>query len=237
MKVCNFLYFFSLSLLSIGIQAKQYTHLGSLLEESKQYLQEKVYQDLPHEDHSAVNITSSGVDSRLKLHACDKPLTFQHRDSSKMKGTVSVKVSCNSPYAWSIYTKHKITLEKNIIVAKKHLTKNTILTATDLSFIQRDIYTQRTGYHLDTTSLIGKQLTRPLAKGAIIYQKQLTQAQMIKKGDNVSVVAKVGGLSVITTGTALSNGRIGEQIEVENKRSSRIIRAEITGKNSVEVIL
>lgn len=237
MKICNFLWFFSLSIASINVDAKEYMNLPTLVEDAKYYLQDRVFQDLSESDHSSVKITSQNLDARLKLHACDKPLTFEHRNASKIKGTVSIKVACRSPYTWSIYTKHKVTLEKPIIIANRSLPKNTVLRAQDLNTITRDIYSQRNGYSLDATLLIGKQTTRPISKGEIIYSRQLTQAQMIKKGDSVNVVAKVGNLSVITSGTALSDGSIGEQIDVENRRSSRIIRVEITGKNAVKVLL
>lgn len=237
MKVRNILYIFSLYILHLNAEAAGYMDLKALTQDAKFYLQSEVHKDLPDSDHKNVNITSSTLDQRLKLHRCDKPLTFTHSRSSTIKGTVSVKVSCHSPHAWSIYTKHKVALEKHIVVADKNLLKNHILSSSDLSFVKRNIYNERAGYSDNKASLIGQQLKRPIAKGYVIYHNLLTQADVIKKGDTVNVIATVGQLSVITSGVALSNGRMGEQIDVENRRSSRIIRVEITGKNAVKVIM
>ena len=237
MKIRNILYTFSLYLVHLNVEATGYVDLKDVVRDSRHYLQSEVHKDLSLEDRNDVNITSSVLDSRLKLHHCDNPLTFEHQRSSKMKGTVSVKVSCRLPHAWSIYTKHKITLEKQIVVANRNLQRNHILSDNDLSFVKRDIYTERIGYSHHKSAVTGQQIKRPVAKGGVIYHNILTRADIIKKGDTVNVVATVGSLSVITSGVALNNGRIGEQIDVENRRSSRVIRAEITGKNAVKVIM
>lgn len=237
MKVRNILYIFSLYTIQLNAEAVGYMDLNGVVQEAKNYLQSEVYKDLSVDDRNDVKITSANLDRRLKLHHCDNPLTFEHQRSSKMKGTVSVKVSCRSPHAWSIYTKHQITLQKLIVVADKNLLKNHILSANDLSFVKRDIYTERIGYSHHKSAVVGQQIKRSVAKGGVIYHHILTRADVVKKGDTVNVVATVGALSVITSAVALTNGRIGEQIDVENRRSSRVIRVEITGKNAVKVIM
>lgn len=237
MKSRNFLCFFSLLFLSMTVQAKAYMDLDELLKSSESYLQQRIYQQLAKTDYQNTKITSHTLDSRLKLTQCDKALTFTRKSSSALKGNISIKVSCHSPHAWSIYTKHNIALEKNIIISADNLPKGHVLTKKDITYIQRDIYTQRSGYLSNQSLVIGKQLKRSINSGEVIYSNQLHQPNLIKKGDSVSVVAKVGSLSVITLGIALDNGRIGEQIDIKNRRSSRVIRAEITGPDTVKVIL
>lgn len=237
MKVCNILWFFLLTVLCVNVQAKRYSDLDDILYQSKNYLQKEVYKQLPYEEHQSVKITSSPLDSRLKLHVCANSLAFSHRTSSALKGIASIKVSCNKPHAWSIYTKHKVSLEKPIAIANKNIPIGHILSAQDIHFTHRDIYKERAGFSSSKAVLVGQQVKRPIFKDKVIYQNQLTIATVIKKGDVVNIVANIGALSVITSGIALSNGRIGEQIDVENKYSSRVIRAEITGKNAVKVIM
>jgi flagella basal body P-ring formation protein FlgA len=237
MKLCNFLWIFSLPLLCHGVQAKAPVNLEKLLTDSRDYLQQEIQKNLNAREYNAVKIVSQAIDTRLTLHLCDKPLTYTHRDTEKIKGSVLIKVSCSSPYAWSIYTKHKVALEKKVIIANKNLAKHHILTKDDLSSITLDIYKQRAGFSTNKTLLIGQQAKRSLSEGNVIYSYQLKVPQLIKKGDTVNVTAKVGALSVVTSGIALTNGRKGEQINVKNQRSSRVVRAEITGANAVKVIM
>jgi flagella basal body P-ring formation protein FlgA len=237
MKLCNFLWIFSLPLLCHGVQAKTLVNLEELLTDSRAYLRQEIRKNLNTGEYSAVKIVSQAIDTRLTLHPCDKSLTYTHRDTEKITGSVLIKVSCSSPYAWSIYTKHKVALEKKVITANKNLPRHHILSEDDLSSITLDIYKQRAGYTTDKKLLIGQQVKRRISVGNVIYSHQLKIPLRIKKGDTVNVTAKVGALSVITSGIALTNGRKGEQIDVKNRRSSRIVRAEITGTNSVKVIM
>jgi flagellar basal body P-ring formation protein FlgA len=237
MKARKFLWVFLLTMSSGQVYGQKITDLDQLLVTARNYLLEKIQKKLPKKDHTHLKISSYPIDSRLKLHQCDKPLTLKHQDSARIKGSVSVKITCHSPHAWSIYTKHKVALEKGVLVTKYPLAKHHVISDKDLTTIKLDVYSQRSGYITNTSQIIGKQLTRNLSEGKIINAAYLSQPQMIKKGDVVNIIAKIGSLSVVTSGIAKSDGRIGDQIDVANKRSSRIIRAEIVGTNAVEVIL
>lgn len=237
MKIRNFLWVFIPFIFSTHLHAKQYEDLDQLVLLSENYLKEQMQTQLTPEDYEGVKISSGTLDSRLKLHQCDKALTFEYKKSSSIKRSVSIKVLCHSPHAWSIYTKHNISLYKNLVIATRPLPKNHIVQENDIAYLLRDINRERSGYITDKNVLIGQQLKRSLASGKIVYLNQLQRPDVVKKGDRVSVIAKMGMLSVITPGIALKDGRIGDQIEIENKRSSRIIQARIITANTVEVIL
>ncbi len=237
MKARNFFCFFSVFFLTVAAHAAQYSHLEEIVALSGDYLKKEVMKQQPLIAEKTIQIVSNKLSTRLKLQQCDKPLTFSHRRNTKLKGTASIKVSCHSPVSWSIYTKHRIQVKKNMLVAKHSLPKGHIISDDDLNYIYRDINHQRSGFIDNKQLIVGRQLSRPINTGEVIYHHQLTSPQLIKKGDKLSIVAKIGGLSVITPGIALSDGRLGEQIDIKNQRSSRIIRAEITGQRSAEVIL
>lgn len=237
MKACNFLWFFSLFFISSYTQAQEYMKLDDITNAAKRYLLNEMNKQDSYFSQNKVTIKSFSIDSRLQLKQCDKPLTFDHNQSSKIKGITAVKVSCSGPHAWAIYTKHDVTIQKTVVVINKNLPKHHILQANDVSYGTRNTTNLRSGYMTDTKLLVGKQLTRPIKEGQVLYRHQLTQAEIVKKGDKVNVSAKIGALTVVTSGIALADGRRGEQIDVENKRSSRIIRTIVTGPSAVEVIL
>ncbi len=237
MKACNFLYFFCGFLLSSYSYAAEKLPLASIVAQAERYLQAQVAQTLPQTDQNNIQITSSALDHRLSLSHCDKPLTFSHRQSANLQGRVSIKVSCHSNQPWAVYTRHYTSLYKAVVTTNKPLPRNHILQASDFTTINKDIFKQRPGFINNINQLIGKRLKRPIKSGSMLYGYHLSQPAMIKKGHNVNVIAKIGGLSVITSGIALSSGKYGEQIKVENTRSSRIITAEITGPDTVEVVL
>jgi|GEM_PF-427149 len=237
MKPRNYLCFFSLFFSAFFVNADEYTNLNNVVNLSKNHLLEKLKKELTTEDYLALNIKSKKVDYRLRLKKCAKPLTFAHKSSSNMRGTVSIKVTCPTENAWSIYTKHHISLEKSIIVLKNDLPKNHVITDNDLRYTPKDIYTLRPGYLKSKDLILGHQLKRSFREGQPIYNEHLKKPTLIKKGDAVNVIAKVGALSVMASGIALKDGRKGDQIRVENRRSSRIIHAKVIGPNTVMIIL
>jgi flagella basal body P-ring formation protein FlgA len=60
---------------------------------------------------------------------------------------------------------------------------------------------------------------------------------VIKRGDTVSMEANIGGITVKTSGTAISDGRIGQQIRVKNNQSARVINAKVIGSGQVQSVL
>lgn len=235
--LCLFSLIFSLILLPSAASATKYVELEDLAQAAKVYLEKQVDQQSHYSSKKYVSIKSHTIDSRLKLKKCDKPLTFTHNQNTKISGTTSVKVHCSSPFPWAIYTKHLVSIKKSVLVINKNLPKGHIVTDTDINYSTKNIRTLRNGYISDKSFVLGSQLKRPVREGQPIYSHQLEPIELIKKGDKVNISAKVGSLTVVTSGTALDNGRKGEQIDVKNLRSSRVIRTKIIGASSVEVIL
>ena len=58
---------------------------------------------------------------------------------------------------------------------------------------------------------------------------------MVCKGDNVTIYAKTRTLTIKTTGVALQDGNVGEQIRVRNQKSGKTISARVKDVESVEV--
>lgn len=237
MKAGNYLCIFSLFFTTSSVSASEYVNLDSLTSAANAYLTELVSQQSTYSSKKQVSVTSQAIDSRLKLKKCDKPLTFEHNQNTKINGSTSVKVSCSSPHAWAIYTRHHVFIKKSVLVINKNLPKGHVLTDRDFSFSTKNTSKLRNGYISDKSAVLGNKLKRSIREGQPIYNYQLEPIDMVKKGDKVNISAKVGSLTVVTSGIAMDTGRKGEQIDVQNQRSSRIVRTRIIGPNSVEVIL
>lgn len=74
----------------------------------------------------------------------------------------------------------------------------------------------------------------------IIYVENQPSEPVIKKGDNVNVIVKKNGISVILRGTAVSDGKIDDEVSVKlEKRSNyfKLVKGIIKSKDYVEVNL
>ena len=58
---------------------------------------------------------------------------------------------------------------------------------------------------------------------------------MVCKGDAINIYASTKGLQIKTTGVALEDGTLGEQILVENKKTGKVLNARVDGVESVQV--
>lgn len=79
---------------------------------------------------------------------------------------------------------------------------------------------------------VGMELARNLSAGQILRRQYLLEPVFAKRGDNVWVTARSGGLEARMSGLALRRGRRGETIQVRNPVSHRTIRVDLTGPNT-----
>ena len=66
------------------------------------------------------------------------------------------------------------------------------------------------------------------------FNRQVT-VRVKCEGDNVTIYATTRTLTIKTTGVALQDGNIGEQIRVKNQKSGKTISARVKDVESVEV--
>ena len=102
---------------------------------------------------------------------------------------------------------------------------------------ERDVGLLNQGYLTALKQALGKKLTRPLQPDHVIAPTHVQIAEAIRKGDQVVISARSGGMSVRMPGEALSDGIIGKQISVRNQRSNRVVRARVVGPGQVEVAM
>jgi flagella basal body P-ring formation protein FlgA len=235
MKACNFLLFFWMFFIAHPTISDEYSTAETISDKTKAFLQEKVNQQLPPEEHNGVKISLRNINPNLQLPKCDNALTLSLQSQSIQRNT-SVKVNCKGNRPWSMYVSSIISVEKDVIAVRSGLPRHHILQEEDLITIKKDKYSLRGGYNTQPSHLIGQQLKRALRSGDIIYSYHLQAPDIIKKGDLVTVIAKRGALAVMSAGVALNNASKGEKVRVENQRSSRVVHAKVIGPATVEVL-
>lgn len=239
MKITNFLLFFYM-IVAMPTYASDLNTANSvdatlIRTNVETFLKSEIDKHIPAAKRALVNIQVRNLDKRLRLSPCDKALTL-NLQGKQIRRSTSVKVSCTGNKPWSIYTNSTISLEMPIVSLNQELPRGHVLQAKDLLTIPKDIYSLRDGYSTQPETVIGQELKRALRTGDVVYSYHLQAPDLIKKGDRVTVIARRGGLSVISHGIALSDASRGEKVRVENQRSERIIQAKVVGPGQVEVL-
>jgi len=185
-------------------------------------------------DDYRYSIDLNFLDSRLNLEPCQVPLNIETPQPLEL-GRSHIKVACKDTSPWALNVPTDIHLFADVVVLNQPVSKDQVITESQLNLQRQDLADLRNGYYLKMEQVIGKQSKRALAGQTVLNSYLILPALMIHKGDKVMIIASKGAMSVKMQGEALSDGRQGRQIRVKNSRSERIIRATVVGPGEVLV--
>src|SRR5690625_7830745 len=80
------------------------------------------------------------------------------------------------------------------------------------------------------------ELRRPLKRHEPFRTGLLVEPLAVNRGDEVRLEAEIGGITVSTRGTAMSSGRVGQQIRVKNNNSERVVAGRRVSPGDVHTI-
>lgn len=186
---------------------------------------------------SDIAVTVSNLDSRLRLTRCDKDVSYSIASPRPYGSNVSLKVQCAGTKPWSIYVPAKIDTFAPIAVASRNMSRGDIITHGDVQLIRMNTAQAGFGYVSDLSRILGMELKRRLQAGEPVRLSHVKAAEVIKKGDKVVIEATTGGVSVLTNAKALAAGEVGDQIQVMNVKSNRVVDATVVGPGRVKVSL
>ncbi|MDD2760940.1 MAG: flagellar basal body P-ring formation chaperone FlgA [Methylomonas sp.] len=180
-------------------------------------------------------ITSTPLDDRLQLPACDRNLEVFAQSGEIKPGRNTVGIRCTGTNGWTIYTGVIVKSFKEVLVLTKQLNRNDRIKAEYLTTEIRDIATLQHGYTINPEDVINKQVTRILAAGTALNSNHYAEPTLVNRGDQVSIQSGKPGLLIATKGIAMSNGIKGQKISVKNIRSQRVIQATVVTSGVVTV--
>ncbi|UVK81775.1 flagellar basal body P-ring formation protein FlgA [Pseudomonas sichuanensis] len=176
------------------------------------------------------------LDPRLRMPLCSQQLDASLESPTPL-GRVTVKVRCDSAAPWTIFVPAQVRLLRDVVVMTRPLKRESVVGEGDIALRERDVGTLGPGYLTQMDQAVGMKLLRPTVVDQVLTQQHLEQAEVVRKGDHVVIVARSGTLSVRMPGEALSKGGLHEQIRVRNLNSKRVVKARVTGPGQVEVAM
>ncbi len=235
MNIRSFLLAFCI-LCSGNVYPEKRQNLDSLrshiLEFSQDYFLEK-YEEMYGLENIQVKV--GNIDKRLRLEACDDFLTFEMREPPYGNGTATIKVQCVESHNWSIYVPIKTEIFGEILVVDKSLSRGHVIEESDLLFQRTNLSSLKRGFVQTQSQVVGMELKRHLARGAVINLSHVKKPNIITKGQEVVVESKSSFLSVESTAVALNSGHEGQQIKVKNLRSNRVVAGIVVAPGRVSV--
>ncbi|SNX49035.1 flagellar basal body P-ring biosynthesis protein FlgA [Vibrio thalassae] len=184
--------------------------------------------------HYETNLVMFVPESAKHLAKCQAPLIITSRDSQALPvGNLRRSVQCQDGHNdWRINTSAKVTLSLPVAVASQTLNRDTHITAASVQLETRTL-SRAVHFVADLSQIIGNQVSRRMRTGQIIDASFVVKPPLVEKGNEVVIIAAKGKFNASTKGIALETGGAGEQIEVQNSQSKKVIRAVVTGLNQV----
>ena len=184
-----------------------------------------------------LTLQAAPLDARLRVAACDRPLTGFLTDASLLRAQTAVAVRCEGSVRWTIYTSVNVESQAAVLVARRALARYAEITAADFQLESRRVPGMISAYVTDASALSGQRLSRPVAAGEPLSQESLAPANLIHRGQEVVLLARSGSLEVRVAGIALADGRASDRIRVQNVSSQRVVEGVVRSDSVVEAPL
>ena len=129
----------------------------------------------------------------------------------------------------------RLTWTQNAMIASRNIKKGDKITAGML--VSRPVKITRPGmYATSPAEISGFTANRNIKQGEPVPLSSLTSSSVVKRGRQVKIVARLGGLTVTADGVLLQDGRPGEWVKVRRADDRRVtLQARIINENTVEV--
>lgn len=193
--------------------------------------------DLHGDRFTRVESDIQPLDSRLQLKTCDAPLEIEHRPKERMAGRVTFKTHCTGTQAWTIHVPASIKTFAKVVVAASGIPMGTQISARDLAYAEQDVSLLHRGYFHSADDISGFVAKRPIPAGQVLTPVTVDPAKLVNKGENVAIVAEGSGITIRASGVAMTDGTLGELIQVRNTKSNKVVEGRIIAPGQIKVSL
>ena len=181
---------------------------------------------------TGIRAKAEPLDPRLRLSACARGLTATLPAAPKGP-RLTLKVACESGAPWSVWVPVRVETDAEVVVARRALSPGTLLGSEDVAVVRRRIPGFIDCCATDPAHLLGQRVRRPIAADAPIPLEHIEAPPVIRRGEQVTVIAGAPGFEVRSAGTALADAREGDAVRIRHATSLRVIHARADSRGVV----
>lgn len=187
------------------------------------------------DDITIRQISAGKIDPRIKFSQCSQALETRSTTKKTISKSWTIGVRCHDDPPWSIYIPVKAELTGKMLVSKTTITRGELITASKLKLEEHEITHRNQKHFSNISDIIGREARRTIQPNRVINSTMLQQAYLVRKKESVLIYAQNPNLRISMQGTALSNGRYNEMIQVRNNSSKKIIDALVVDRGVVAI--
>lgn len=188
-------------------------------------------------------VTAARLDSRLRLAGCTQPLEAFLPNNAVPGARATVGVRCPGQFQgqsqgqshWTVYVPVTVEIEAPILVLRRALARRSPVEPGDVELQTRRLPGTQSGFISDLGNLHGRRLKRALLAGAPLTADVLVPEVLVRRGQQVTLLAASGPFEIRAQGHALSEGGANERIRVQNATSLKIVEGVVENASTVRV--
>ena len=150
--------------------------------------------------------------------------------------TVTVSVKTDGVGFVKVPVRFEVKRYLDVVVTTANMNAGDIVSAQSVRLERMDAGKLTSGYMTDLDKVIGLQLRYAAPPGTVLGERNVTRPLIVKRGETVRLLARVGTLEVAALGIALANGASGDLIKVQNSTTKKIMNGHVQDDKSVLVM-
>jgi flagella basal body P-ring formation protein FlgA len=183
-----------------------------------------------------IYVHAADPDARLHLAHCLAPLSASLLAGVQLGARSEVRVSCIAQGTpWAIYVPVSIESDVNALVLREGVIRGARLTPQQVVTETRHVSGLPVGYITDANGLQHYTLARSAPAGTALTADLMVADFVVRRGQDVTLIAQGPGISVRATGKALEDGREGGQVRVQNLASQKVVQGVVDGNGTIQV--
>ena len=180
-------------------------------------------------------VTAAKLDSRLRLEACGQPLQTFEQSATALGERVTVGVRCSAANTWTLYGPVAVEVEIPVLVRRRALARRARVAIIDVEPETRRVPGNAAAFLLDTASLQGHRLKRSLPAGTALTVDMLVPDVIVRRGQQVTLIAASGPVEIRAQGHALTEGAVDDRVRVQNVSSLKVVEGVVESDSVVRV--
>jgi flagella basal body P-ring formation protein FlgA len=193
-----------------------------------------VRSSLPEKSNKSF-VTAGNLDPRLRLDECAAPLEAFSQGTGMSTGRMTIGVRCPSANPWTIYVPVTIEVDVSVLVLRRPLARRSRVEIADVEPQVRRMPGQASTFVNDVASLQGHRLKRSLPVGTALTVDMLQPDLLVRRGQQVTLIAANGGVQIRAQGQALTEGAADDRVRVQNVSSLKVVEGVVESDGVVRV--
>jgi flagella basal body P-ring formation protein FlgA len=203
--------------------------------ESIQAAAEKEVRALLPQSKARYYVTAARLDPRLRLAQCAAPLEAFVQNNSMLGARSTIGVRCGAQAQWTIYVGVNVETEASILVLRRALARRSPVAPDDVELQTRRLPGIESGFINDLGTLSGRRLRRALPAGSPLTAEELVPDVLVRRGQQVTLLASNGSIEIRAQGHALTEGGASDRIRVQNVNSLKVVEGVVENAGTVRV--